>query len=63
MKKDPKTKVFNKRVKEVKIDFDSLIVGNSLLNRGHAIFFNHLALIGAEIIRGALNRCSRGPAC
>ena len=36
-------------MKEAKYDFYCLIVGNSLSNRGHAIFFNPLDLIEAEI--------------
>ena len=43
---------------ESKIEFDSLIVENSLSNRGHAqIFLAPLVLIGAKIIGvgGALN--------
>ena len=38
-------------MKEAKIDFDLLKVGNSLSNRGLAeIFFSPLALIGNEIM-------------
>ena len=38
-------------MKEAKYDFDWLIVGNSLSNRGHAQdFYSHLALIVAEIM-------------
>ena len=42
-------------MKEAKIDFDLLKVGNSLSNRGLAeIFFSPLALKGNEIIEGSV---------
>ena len=44
-------------MKEAKNDFNSLMVGNSLSNRGQAqICFIPLALIGAEKIGGDLQR-------